>query len=136
MMSNRARGVSSRVISTGDIGTSIVYPIFALQCKGLSRRRPISGPAPPSFDPLPSSRVGRLTPRLRRATRIQIVPVQNRVEREEIRALRLPAPERTGREYDDVCLTERDVDDLRAVRQHLATHERARQQHGVRTGGE
>src|SRR5947208_14877911 len=107
MISNRARGVSSRVISTGDIGASIVYPIFALQCKGFGHRRPISGPGAAFFDPLPSSRVGRLTPRLRRATRIQIVPVQNRVEREEIRALRLPAPERTDREHDDVSLTER-----------------------------
>ena len=50
--------------------------------------------------------------RLRRGTRgraagVQVVPVQNRVEPQEERPLRLPPPERPNREHDDVSLADR-----------------------------
>src|SRR5262249_19373053 len=67
---------------------------------------------------------------------VQIVPVQDRVEAEEERALRLPPPEGTDREHDDVALTERDVHDLSAVRQRLPAREPLGQRHSVRVCGE
>ena len=45
---------------------------------------------------------------------VEIVPVQDRVEAEEVQALRLPAPVGTRREHHDVALADRRIDDDRA----------------------
>src|SRR4051812_36230640 len=68
------------------------------------------------------------------AAGVQIVPVQERVEAERVRALRLPAPERTDREHDDVTLAERMIDRRGGARHRLTSRERAREQQivGVR----
>ena len=60
--------------------------------------------------------------------------MQDRIEAQEVRALRLPPPERTDGERHDVPLAERRIDDLGAAGQRLTADEDTRQQHlaGVR----
>src|SRR4051794_4636762 len=48
---------------------------------------------------------------------VEIVPVHDRVEAKRVGALRLPAPERTDGEHDDVPLAERMVERSGAVRE-------------------
>src|SRR6185436_14553261 len=50
---------------------------------------------------------------------VEVVPVQDCVEHQRIRALRLPAPERAERKHHDVPAPQRFVDQQRAVRQLL-----------------
>jgi len=51
--------------------------------------------------------------------RVQVVPVHERVEAQDERTLRLPAPERADGEHHHVALADRRVDDLRTIRQVL-----------------
>src|SRR5438552_12885387 len=62
------------------------------------------------------------------ASRVEIVPVQDRVEAEEEVPLRLPAPERTVGEHHDVPLADRRVDGDGAAGNRVAADEQAREQ--------
>ena len=72
-------------------------------------------PAPRTWHPAPACRL---------FTCVQIVPVHQRVEAQDERALGLPAPERTNREHHDVALADGRVDDLRTVLEVLAAERR------------
>ena len=61
-----------------------------------------------------------------------MIPIQNRIEPEEISPLRLPPPERPEREHHDVPLPHRYIERDRVIRKRLPTGERPRQQHVIR----
>src|SRR6187401_3623553 len=69
------------------------------------------------------------TPEVIRASlaRVQIVPVHERVEAQDERALTLPAPERPDREHDDVALADGRVDELRTILEILRAEHAARE---------
>jgi len=67
---------------------------------------------------------------------VQVVPVQNRVEREEISSLRLPAPEGAQREHYDVAFADRDIDSQGAVRDRVAAAQCAREQQVIGVSAE
>ena len=78
-------------------------------------------------------RAASATPRARRGLPgVQMIPVQDRVEAQEIRALCLPSPERTQCEQNDVPLAHGRVDDQVAIGDGLTAGERSTQQHVVR----
>ncbi len=60
------------------------------------------------------------------AAGVEIVPVQDRVEDEEVAALRLPAPERIRREQQHVTIAGRHIDDCRSLRDLIATVQQSR----------
>src|SRR5687768_3515454 len=68
---------------------------------------------------------GRLRSRRLRLPGVEVVPVEDRVEAEEVRPLRLPPPERADPEHHDVTVAHLRVDDLRAVRERRPASERA-----------
>src|SRR5689334_15113460 len=102
----------------------------------MTQRRNERGPrverGPRRFSRLLVALRRRLLSRRLGLTSIEIIPIQNRVEAKEVRALRLPPPERTNAEHDDVPVPDLRVHDLRTTRQRLTTSERPRQQHVVR----
>ena len=63
-----------------------------------------------------------------RAARVEIVPIQDRIEAEEVRPLGLPSPERPIRKHDDMSLAKRRIDDHRFVGQRLRVVQQPRQQ--------
>ena len=67
---------------------------------------------------------------------VQVIPVQDGVEGQEVGALRLPPPEGTQREHHDVTRAERHIHRQGAVGDALAAAQRAGEQHIVGIGRE
>src|SRR3954470_583645 len=87
-----------------------------------------------------------LQPNINSFSRSKIIPVHDRIESQNERALRLPPPEWADGEHDQMSLADRLVHHRRLVRQHLAAlHDAGQQQvliarrerhHNARTTGD
>src|SRR6185437_7648002 len=77
----------------------------------------------------------RLDRARRRTARVEIVPIQDRIEAEEEVPLRLPPPVGPVGEHDEVSLAEGRVDDDGLAGERLPADEDAGEQHVVRIGG-
>ena len=64
-------------------------------------------------------------PRRLRASHVEIVEVQRRIEQQEKLALRLMTPHRIGREHYNVTTTDRHIDDRRTIREFIRAREHA-----------
>ena len=70
----------------------------------------------------------------RTTARTQVVPVHDRVEAEDVGAVRLPAPIRANTEAHHVPCSDRRINELRAASERSPAHEHTRQQHLRRVG--
>src|SRR5580704_3293104 len=68
--------------------------------------------------------------------RVKMIPIQDRIEREEERSLCLPAPEGANGHQDHVALAEGLVDDRGAAGEGFTAIEGAREEHAARIGSE